>query len=86
MVASITHNGNGDNSITLNANYAIDAAECVCVVTTRRAMAASGNTSWGVVHTSDTVKQVTSCVEAALGGASIRANTDGELTIWRIKP
>lgn len=84
ICASITHNGAGDNSIVLVDELA--GAECIAKVTTSRAVAASGNTAWGLVHVSNTEKRLTSAVEAAVGGASVLANTDGEIKFYRITP
>lgn len=84
-VAGVVHNGDGDNSITLGQG-GVDAAECVAKIAKRGANVASGNVSFGFVNTSDTVKQVTSVQEDAAGAASVAANVDFSITIFRILP
>jgi len=81
FTGTITDNGTGDITLNLNAADAVDASECSIVCTPRAAQAASGLTSIGVVHTSDTAKQITIVQEGAAGAASARADVNFDICI-----
>ena len=86
LIASIAHPGAGTWNITLGDDYAIDAAECVIECQFLAALAGSDGVSFGIVHTSDTVKQITAVQEQAGGGASILADVNFCLVVHRIEP
>lgn len=82
FAAAIADTGTGDISVTMSQG--VDATECAIVCTPRAAQAASGLTSIGVVHTSDTVKQFTIVQEGAAGAASARADVNFDFVIVSI--
>ena len=77
--AVITDTGVGDITVTLKEG--LDASECSIQCTPRAAQAASGLTTIGVVHTSDTAKQITIVQEGAAGAASARADVNFDIAI-----
>jgi hypothetical protein len=86
MVTSVTHTGAGDWTLNLDADFAIDAAECVAAIQMIGAVAASGNTTFGLVHTSDVAKQVTCVQEQGGGAASAAADVNFSIVLMRIDP
>lgn len=80
--ATITDTGTGDITLNLDTGKGIDATQCVVMVTARAAQAASGLTTFGVVHTSDTAKQITCVQEQAMGAASARADVNFDIIIF----
>lgn len=81
---TIVDTGTGDVSVDLLAGQAIDASACAITITPRAAQAASGLTTFGVVHTSDVRKQITCVQEQAGGAASARADVAFDILITRI--
>lgn len=79
-----TRNGIGDYTLTLLDTEGTGAGECVCFVSPRAVIAASGAVSMGVNHTDATHKQVTIVQEAAAGGASIRADINFDFVLIQI--
>jgi len=76
-----TRNGAGDYSFTFPAEYAIDSTEFDWKAQQQEAAAASGLTSYGLAHTSDTVKRITILREAALGATSALTDITGPVVI-----
>jgi len=68
FAAAIVHTGVGDWNITLQSPLA--ATECVILCQPAEAQVASGLRSFGVVHTSATVKQLTNVLEGGAGADS----------------
>ena len=85
-VDSIAHPAAGTWNITLDGDSEIDAAEAVIDVQLIGALAGSDAVSFGVVHTSDAVKQITAVQEQAAGAASVLADVNFAFTIHRILP
>lgn len=79
--SAIAAGGTGLVNLTL-AGGGIDESECYHVITPAVLQAASSLQSFGLVHTSDTVKQVSSVQEAAVGGASVLANVPFNLVLF----
>jgi hypothetical protein len=73
--------GAGIVNLTL-AGGGIDESECYHVITPAVLQAASSLQSFGLVHTSDTVKQVSSLQEAAAGAASVLTNVPFNLVLY----
>jgi hypothetical protein len=73
--------GTGITNLTL-AGGGIDESQCYHVITPAVLQAASRLQSFGLVHTSDTVKQITSVQEIDAGGASALANVPFNLVLF----
>lgn len=84
VAAAIADNGVGDWSVTLDGGGA-DATECIVLVNSVENLAVSSQTSYGVVHTSDTVKQITCVQEGGGGAASARYDGPCVITVFRRK-
>jgi len=80
-ILSAANAGAGIVNITLPPTGGVDASECVILCSPRNALAASSLVSYGVAHTSDTVKAITIFQEQAAGAASIAANVDFDILI-----
>ena len=78
--------GLGATTVAMGADVGADAAACVMLCTERGALAASGLSGFGVTHTTDIAKLITSCREAAVGGASIRADIAFDYLILGLVP
>jgi hypothetical protein len=84
FLAAITDTGAGDCTVHL-AGGGADATECCVLVMPASPMIASSQISFGVVHTSDTAKQIT-CVQEAVGGAaSVRTDNVFSVVVVRRK-
>ncbi len=79
--ASYTRTGAGDYSFTVPTDYAIDATECFTEFYLAEALAASELTSFSLVHTSDTVKQLLILREGAAGAVSALTDITGPVII-----
>lgn len=86
MLTSVTHTGAGDWTLNFDADYGIDANECVADIQELGAVAASGNVSYGFENTSDVAKRVTRTKEAGGGAASVLADGNFMVTLYRILP
>lgn len=81
--STVTDNGTGDITLTLNASDGIDASECTVAMNVVGAVAASQLTTFGIVHTSDVAKRITILREGAMGAVSALADVDFEITIFK---
>lgn len=86
FTATITDTGTGDNLLTFGADYAIDSTQAAAFCFPNAAYAASGLVSMGVSFASDTTLQVTTGKEAALGGASVAADVNYFIQVWKLQP
>jgi hypothetical protein len=84
-VLSVVATATGVRTITLAAGYAIDATESAVIGMERGVMAASGISSFGMSHTSDTVKVLRSLREGAAGAASALADIACDVVIFNTK-
>lgn len=80
---TITDTGAGNIGLNLPTDGGVDASESVILATPRTTLAASGLQSCGVVHTSDTVKQVTLLQEGAAGAASALTDFNFDVLVAR---
>ncbi len=79
-------NAAGDVTLTYGADYAIDSTQVAYFGQVNAAIAASGNTTLGVVHVTDTTCRVTIGVEAGAGGASVLTDLTFFLQAWKLQP
>jgi hypothetical protein len=73
----------GDITLNLKTEYGLDSTKTGWSIQVDGALAASQLTSFGLVHTSDTAKQITILREGAMGAVS--ALTDVAFTIFFIR-
>lgn len=85
--ASVAHPGAaGTVNVNLDPDFGIDDLECICKIEKRGAAAASGMVSYGYIRPSDVQIQISAVQEQAGGAASILADVDFDLSLWRIIP
>lgn len=86
FTGTITDTGVGDINLNLQADKALDATECVVILSMRGALnvgAGSQGTSFGCNHTSDVAKQITILREGAGGAASALADIDFDVLMFK---
>jgi len=76
----------GTINLNLDPDYLIDDLECVVKIQVRGAMVASALTAFGYTRPSDAQIQVTCAQEQPGGAASILADVDFDISLWRIVP
>lgn len=84
-VVGVTDNGDGDTTLTLDAESAVDGDQAQIYLTAADPGAASGLVSLHVVNVDDTNYRVTTLQEQAAGAASILADVDFYFEIKRIR-
>ena len=82
FAAAITDNGVGDWTVTTDDPILDD--QCVFLITPRGALAPSGNTAYGVAHTTDTAKRITCVQEDAAGAPSVVFDVPCDILVIKV--
>lgn len=86
FTSTITDTGTGDNLLTFGADYAIDSTQAAAFCFPNASYAASGLVAMGCSFASDTTLQITTGKEAALGAASVAADVNYFVQVWKLQP